>query len=70
MTTFATDSQALDELLDIVERLSSEFATVSIGVLTSVIVECRRDLSGVPQGALPELVERLARVRLIDALGA
>jgi len=70
MTTFASDNQALDELLDIVSRLSQEFTTVGIGVLTSVIVDCRRDLSGVPPTALPELVERLARVRLNEALGA
>jgi hypothetical protein len=66
----APDSRALDELLNVVERLAVEFATVSIGDLTSVVVNCRNDLSGVPAPALPELLERLARVRLASATGA
>ena len=67
---YAPDSRALDELLKVVDRLSVEFATVSIGELTSVVVDCRNDLSGVPAPALPELLERLARVRLASATGA
>jgi hypothetical protein len=66
----APDSRALDDLLKVVDRLSAEFATVSIGDLTSVVVDCRNDLSGVPAPALPELLERLARVRLASATGA
>ena len=66
----APDSRALDELLKVVDRLAVEFATVSIGDLTSVVVDCRNDLSGVPAPALPELLERLARVRLASATGA
>lgn len=59
----------LDEVASVVERLSAEFATIGIGDLTAVVVECRSDLSGVPTTALPELLERLARVRLTAALG-
>lgn len=66
----AADSRALDELLKVIDRLSVEFATVSLGDLTAVVVDCRNDLSGVPASALPELLERLARVRLASAAGA
>ena len=33
-------------------------------VVGTVVASCRRDLSGVPVTALPEMVERLARTRL------
>ncbi|KGH46046.1 hypothetical protein IN07_14035 [Modestobacter caceresii] len=33
-------------------------------VVRPVVQECRQQLSGAPAGALPELVERLARHRL------
>lgn len=59
----------LDEVVGVVERLSAEFATIGIGELTAVVVECRSDLSGVPTPALPEMLERLARVRLTAAVG-
>jgi hypothetical protein len=35
-----------------------------------VVRDCRRDLGGSPVGALPELVERLARIRLAEAIAA
>jgi hypothetical protein len=56
------DDAAIDEA---VVRLSDEFrATLRPQVIGTVVRSCRRDLSGVPATALPELVERLARARL------
>jgi hypothetical protein len=69
LTNEALTNGALDEFLEIVDRLSSEFPTVSIGELTAVVVDCRSALSGVPAPALPELLERLARVRLAASVG-
>jgi hypothetical protein len=46
-----------------VARLVDEFR-LRPQVVGSVVASCRRDLSGVPATALPELVERLARTRL------
>ena len=49
-------------------RLTDEFrATLRPQVVGTVVRSCRRDLSGVPATALPELVERLARARLQSA---
>jgi hypothetical protein len=46
-------------------RLTDEFSTrLRPHVIGTVVRSCRRDLSGVPATALPELVERLARARL------
>lgn len=46
-------------------RLTAEFrAELRPQVIGTVVRNCRRDLSGVPATALPELVERLARARL------
>jgi hypothetical protein len=46
-------------------RLTDEFsARLRPHVIGTVVRSCRRDLSGVPATALPELVERLARARL------
>ena len=48
-----------------VVRLTDEFRTrLRPQVIGTVVRNCRRDLSGVPSAALPELVERLARARL------
>ena len=48
-----------------VVRLTDEFRTrLRPQVIGTVVRSCRRDLSGVPSTALPELVERLARARL------
>ena len=48
-----------------VSRLGAEFgARLSKQVLITVVDDCRRELGGSPIGALPELVERLARYRL------
>jgi len=35
-------------------------------VIAAVVRQCRDDLAGSPPGALPELVQRLARQRLSD----
>jgi len=35
-------------------------------VITAVVRQCRTDLDGVPSGAIPELLERLASQRLSD----
>lgn len=52
---------------DTVHRLQAEFADrVSGTTIRSVVRRSRADLSGAPVGALPELVERLARQRLLD----
>jgi len=54
-----------------VARLSAEFAPrVQPSVISRVVVGSRVDLSGAPGPALPELVERLARQRLLQAAGA
>jgi hypothetical protein len=56
------DDAAVDQA---VLRLTDEFrATLRPQVIGTVVRSCRRDLSGVPATALPELVERLARARL------
>lgn len=48
-----------------VRRLAAEFgARVGPQLVSSVVGDCRRELGGSPIGALPELVERLARYRL------
>ncbi|MCZ2810043.1 hypothetical protein O2W15_01215 [Modestobacter sp. VKM Ac-2979] len=46
-----------------VDRLAEELGQRP-QVVRPVVQECRQQLSGAPAGALPELVERLARHRL------
>ncbi len=51
-----------------IARLSVEFAEdVRPAVISRVVAGSRRDLSGAPGPALPELVERLARQRLLGS---
>jgi hypothetical protein len=45
-------------------RLTEEFPQVGPRSITLVVRTCREELRGSPHGALPELVERLARQRL------
>ncbi len=53
-----------------VARLAPEFGDqVRPKVIVRVVRDCRRDLGGSPVGALPELVERLARYRLTASIG-
>ena len=59
------DAQGVDELLRVVDRLGMEFGKVPIGVLMNAVMACRSELSSTPLGAAPELVERLARERLV-----
>jgi hypothetical protein len=47
-----------------VARLAAEFPGHHVAVVSATVVRCRRELDGVPPGALPELLERLARQRL------
>ncbi len=53
-----------------VARLAPEFGDqVRPKVIVRVVRDCRRDLGGSPVGAMPELVERLARYRLEASIG-
>jgi hypothetical protein len=45
-------------------RLADEFPTLRARSIVVVVNTCREELRGSPDGALPELVERLARQRL------
>lgn len=54
---------------DTVARLTVEFAQhVREEIVRGVVDRGRRDLSGSPINAMPELVERLARQRLLQRL--
>jgi hypothetical protein len=54
---------------DAVARLAEEFSDrLRPQLIVRVVRDCRRDLGGSPIGAMPELVERLARIRLADAI--
>ena len=53
-----------------VDRLRGEYAgRVRPQLVVRVVRDCRRDLGGSPVGAMPELVERLARYRLAAHVG-
>ncbi|WP_346622242.1 hypothetical protein [Blastococcus montanus] len=45
-------------------RLRQEFPELGAAPIVHVVRTCREELRGSPDGALPELVERLARHRL------
>lgn len=52
-----------------VDRLRGEYAgRVRPQLVVRVVRQSRRDLGGSPVGALPELVERLARYRLDSSI--
>jgi hypothetical protein len=54
---------------DAVVRLAEEFSDrLGPHLIVRVVRDCRRDLGGSPVGALPELVERLARIRLSESI--
>lgn len=56
---------------DAVDRLLHEFGpAASTDAVTDAVRQACEDLRGSPVGALPELVERLARVRLEAPAGA
>lgn len=55
---------------DVVERVFAEFeGLVPLPVIVEVAHVCRQQLSGSPLAAMPELLERLVRQRLISMLG-
>ena len=57
------------DVADVVERLMPEFdGRLGLECVSQAVLACRRDLAGSPAGALPELLERLARQRLLDVL--
>ena len=57
------------DLADVTERLMAEFEhQIELSVITRVVLQCRRDLDTPAIHALPELLERLARQRLLDQL--
>jgi hypothetical protein len=52
-----------------VARLAEEFSDrLRPALIVRVVRNCRRDLGGSPIGAMPELVERLARHRLAESV--
>jgi hypothetical protein len=52
-----------------VARLAEEFSErLRPQLIVRIVRESRRDLGGSPIGALPELVERLARFRLQESV--
>jgi hypothetical protein len=54
-------------LAGITERLMIEFGDrIQVSTISEIVLECRHDLQGSPVLALPELVERLARQRLLE----
>ena len=54
---------------EVTERLTVEFAgRLSPPLVSDVVRAADQDLTGVPAGARCELLERLARQRLLDAL--
>ncbi|NMO89473.1 three-helix bundle dimerization domain-containing protein [Actinomycetospora sp. TBRC 11914] len=62
----ATPTVTDESVVSAIERLTTEFAGRSPAPIEPVVTACRRDLAGAPPGALPELVERLARQRLLE----
>lgn len=56
------------DVVEVTARLMARFGgRLSLDLISRVVTGCRRDLDGTPAGAMPELVERLARQRLTDA---
>ncbi len=70
-SSFEPSESAVDPSVEsAVSRLGQEFGgRVSSQLVVRVVRDCRRDLGGSPIGALPELVERLARYRLGMQIG-
>ena len=61
-------AEAGDHYADLVEQLFREFEdSLSLCRIVSVLQQCRHELSGGPELATPELLERLARHRLAAA---
>ncbi|MDK3258217.1 three-helix bundle dimerization domain-containing protein [Blastococcus capsensis] len=68
---YSRPEETVDPSVDqAVDRLRGEFAgRVGPQLIVRVVRDSRRDLGGSPVGALPELVERLARYRLDRQIG-
>jgi hypothetical protein len=65
----ATDSSADGSVESAVARLAEEFSEkLRPQLIVRIVRESRRDLGGSPVGAMPELVERLARYRLQESV--
>ena len=62
--TGSSDSTPDPAVESAVSRLGEEFSTLGTPLVVRVVRDCRRELGGSPVGAMPELVERLARYRL------
>lgn len=54
-----------DAIPGAVRRLTLEFPAMPRPEVVQVVRASRSDLAGVPTGAVPELLERLARERLL-----
>jgi hypothetical protein len=61
-------SAVLDKqwVCEVIRRLRAERGE-DTHLVRATVHDCRHDLAGAPAGALPELVERLARQRLLEA---
>ena len=65
----STDCSSSDDVLvsEAVQRLEREFrGSIHRGVIAGVVRRSRHELDSPSAGALPELVERLARQRLLQ----
>ena len=72
MTTVCAPRVPADESVEqaVARLLAEEFGTLAgPQVVMGVVQNARRELAGSPVGALPELVERLARYRLHSSTG-
>jgi hypothetical protein len=53
---------------DVTERLLAEFGSErDLALIAAVVLGCRAELAAVSAGAMPELLERLARNRLLGS---
>jgi hypothetical protein len=65
----SSDSSADSSVNQAVARLAEEFSDrLRPQLIVRIVRDCRRDLGGSPVGAMPELVERLARYRLTESV--
>ena len=56
-----------DPLVDVAARIYADFAAdTTLAEVQTIVGQCRTDLDTPSAAALPELVERLARQRLVD----
>ncbi|HEU5267667.1 MAG TPA: hypothetical protein VFU35_13250 [Jatrophihabitans sp.] len=60
-----------DPMVEVAVRVYADFAErATLAEVLAVVGRCRSDLDTPSAAALPELVERLARQRLADRVGA